>query len=212
MEAILQLLATLTSWALEIYLWIIIAAILLTWVQPDPNNPIIRFLNRMTVPFWNWLARWLPRSLKLFSAYISLLVVWFLQVFVPGALVSIGAFSGGRINALELPTRVVGFFLLGLGVVLQNLLFLLIILLVIWFVLTLVNPSVNNILVRTIFFLVDPFITPLQRRLPRMRVDISPLVAAGIFLLVNVLVVSELMRFAASLTRGGLAALPHGVL
>lgn len=212
MEAILQLLATLTSWALEIYLWIIIAAILLSWVQPDPNNPIIRFLNRMTVPFWNWLSRRLPRALKMFAAYISLLVVWFLQVFVPGTLVSIGAFSAGRINALELPTRVVGFFLLGLGVVLQNLLFLLIILLVIWFVLTLVNPSVNNILVRTIFFLVDPFITPLQRRLPRMKVDVSPLVAAGIFLLLNVLVVSELMRFAAALTQGSLASLPHGVL
>ena len=60
MEAIFSFLATLAHWALTIYEWIIIIAILVSWVNPDPRNPIVQFLRNMTFPFWNWLARFLP--------------------------------------------------------------------------------------------------------------------------------------------------------
>ena len=76
--------------------------------------------------------------------------------------------------------RVFGYGLLGLGVVVQNFLFFLIIILLIWFFMTLVNPSLNNPIVRTLYILVDPLITPLQKRLPRMQFDLSPLVVAGL--------------------------------
>jgi len=36
--------------ALQAYLWIIIARALLSWVNPDPFNPIVRFLYRATEP------------------------------------------------------------------------------------------------------------------------------------------------------------------
>jgi uncharacterized protein YggT (Ycf19 family) len=49
---------------------------------------------------------------------------------------------------------------------------------VVWFVFTLVNPPLNNPIIRSIMFLIDPFLTPLQRVLPRARVDLSPLVLA----------------------------------
>ncbi|MEE8554453.1 MAG: YggT family protein, partial [bacterium] len=55
MELALSFLSTLTYWALTIYEWIVIIAILLSWVNPDPRNPIVVFLNNMTIPFWNWL-------------------------------------------------------------------------------------------------------------------------------------------------------------
>jgi len=204
----LSYLATLTEWGLTIYEWIIIIAILLSWVNPDPRNPIIQFLNNMTQPVWNRLQQVLPSSLRLFSAYISLLLVWFLKIFLPGTLRALARVSAGTLGVVELPGVVVGFFLLGLGVVVQSLLFFLMLLLVIWFVLTLVNPSVNNPIVRTLFVLVDPFITPIQRRLPRQRIDVSPLVAAGIFLLLNLFVVSPLVRMAAELAMGGPFAAP----
>jgi YggT family protein len=196
-------LATLSEWALTIYEWIIIIAILVSWVNPDPRNPIIQFLNNMTLPVWNWLQLWLPPALKLFSAYIALLAVWFLKIFVPGTLRAGARYSAGQLSAGQLPGVLVGFLLLGLGVVVQSLLFFLMLLLVVWFFLTLVNPSVNNPIVRTLFVLVDPFITPIQRRLPRQRVDVSPLLAAGLFLLVNLFIVAPLVQMAAGLAHSG---------
>lgn len=203
MATTLSFLATLSEWGLTIYEWIIIIAILVTWVNPDPRNPIIQFLNNMTLPLWNWLAGWLPVSLKLFAPYIALLLVWFLKVFIPGALRSFARYTVGALVATQLPGVLAGFFLLGLGLVVQSLLFFLMLLLLVWFFLTLVNPSINNPIVRTVYVLVDPFITPIQRHLPRQRIDVSPLVAAAVFLVVNLFVVSPLMRMAAGLAQSG---------
>jgi YggT family protein len=199
---ILNYLATLTEWGLTIYEWILIIAILVTWVNPDPRNAIVQFLGNMTRPLWNRLQAVLPASLALLAAYISLLLVWFLKIFLPGTLRSLARVSAGTLGLFDLPLVVAGYFLLGLGVVTQSLLFFLMLLLVIWFFLTLINPSLNNPIVRTLFVLVDPFITPIQRRLPRQRVDLSPLLAAGLFLLVSLFVVSPLVRLAAGLTLG----------
>ena len=81
-------------------------------------------------------------------------------------------------------------------------------LLLIWFFLTLISPSVSNPIVRTIYILVDPIITPIQRRLPRTKMDFSPLVAAGIFLLLNIFVVTEVISLSAGLTHYALSAAP----
>ena len=161
---------------------------------------MVQFLNNMTLPVWNYLAARLPPALRLFSAYVSLLLVWFLKVFLPGVLITLSGFSADTVALGAVPMRVVGFFLLGAGIVLQNFFFFLMLLLLIWFFLTLVSPSVTNPIVRTVFVLVDPFITPIQKRLPRSRFDFSPLVAAGIFLLLNIFIVKELIAFSSGLS------------
>jgi len=205
-ESTFEFLAVLTQWALTLYGWIIIIAILISWVNPDPGNPIVRFLHRMTDPLWNYLREILPGSLTLFAAYISLLLVMFLEIFLPGVLRTMGDFSAGALSLGQTPTIVAGFFLLGIAVVARSLLYFLIILLLIWFFLTLINPSINNPIVRTVYILVDPFITPIQRRLPRQKIDLSPLLAAGVFLLLNQLLLGKLIGYAFALTRG------HGLL
>lgn len=43
-------LARLLALVLEAYFWIIIARAILSWVNPDPYNPIVRFLHRVTEP------------------------------------------------------------------------------------------------------------------------------------------------------------------
>jgi len=209
-ESILFFLARITYYALTIYEWVIIIAIVVSWVNPDPNNQIVSFMNRVTLPLWNWLARRLPRSLSMFSAYFSLLLVWFLKIFAPGTLITLGKFLGSTVSISDVPSRIFGFFLLGVGVVLQNFIFFLMLLLLIWFFLTLVNPSVNNPIVRTLVILVDPFITPLQKRLPRMKVDLSPLIMAGVLFILNTWVVAELIMFAVGLTNGGIERMLHG--
>ena len=205
MDTLFFTLATLSYYGLTLYEWIIIIAILISWVHPDPNNPIIRFLNGMTRPVWDWIATRLPTSLSHFAAYFSLLLVWFLIIFAPGVFHTLGQATADTIPVSSIPLKTFGFFLLGLGVVLRNLLFFIIILLLIWFFLTLVNPSINNPIVRTIFILVDPFITPLQKWLPRSKVDFSPLVMAGMLAFLNVVAISGLIELAAEMTNGGLS-------
>ncbi len=134
--------------------------------------------------------------------------MFFLRIFLPGVLITLGAYSSGSVTTGQVPMMILGFFLQGVGIVLQSLFFFLIILLLIWFFLTLINPSVNNPIVRTVFFLVDPLITPIQRRLPRQRIDISPLLAAGGFLVINLLILPPFLSFAVNLSYGSGALAP----
>ncbi len=46
--------------ALTAYLWIIIARALLSWVNPDPYNPIVRFIYNITEPVLGYIRRRVP--------------------------------------------------------------------------------------------------------------------------------------------------------
>lgn len=45
---------------LNIYLWIIIVRVVVSWISPDPYNPIVQFLRGMTDPVIDALRRVLP--------------------------------------------------------------------------------------------------------------------------------------------------------
>jgi YggT family protein len=45
---------------LSIYFWIVIARAVISWVNPDPYNPIVRFLYNATEPVFNRMKRVLP--------------------------------------------------------------------------------------------------------------------------------------------------------
>jgi YggT family protein len=77
--------------ALSVYLWLIIIRALLSWVNPDPYNPIVRFLNRVTDPLLSWIRRKLPLvygGIDL-SPMIAILAIYFLQVFLVRSLVEL---------------------------------------------------------------------------------------------------------------------------
>jgi len=48
------------GWILDLYSWIIIAAALISWVSPDPRNPIVLFLRQITEPVLAPVRRMLP--------------------------------------------------------------------------------------------------------------------------------------------------------
>jgi len=198
-----DLAAKIVEWALTLYLWMMVIAILLTWVTPDPRNPIVSFLNRMTGPLWAWVQRILPARFRVFSAYAAVLLILFLIEFLPGSIRTLGAFFAGQLPPEGVPVPIAGFFLRGVAVVLYNVLFFLVLALVVWFVLTLVNPSVNNPIVRTVYFLVDPIITPLQKRLPRSRIDFSPIIAAVALFAINWFLVGALMGISVEMIHTG---------
>jgi YggT family protein len=71
---------------LDIVLWlfmlIVIARALISWVSPDPYNPIVRFLYNATEPLLYRLRRYLPPLGAIdLSPLVLILVLIFLQVF-----------------------------------------------------------------------------------------------------------------------------------
>ncbi len=48
------------GWLLGLYSWVIIAAALISWVSPDPRNPIVMFLRQATEPVLAPIRRLLP--------------------------------------------------------------------------------------------------------------------------------------------------------
>ena len=57
---ILIAVANVLDLALTIYFWVIIARALISWVNPDPYNPIVRFLYNVTEPVLSYLRNRLP--------------------------------------------------------------------------------------------------------------------------------------------------------
>ena len=69
---------------LELYMWIIIIRALLSWVNPDPYNPIVQFLNSITEPVLYRVRQLIPMSgMGIdFSPIIVILAIIFLQAFL----------------------------------------------------------------------------------------------------------------------------------
>jgi YggT family protein len=45
---------------LTIYFYIVIASAIISWVNPDPYNPIVRFLRNVTEPVYFYVRRYIP--------------------------------------------------------------------------------------------------------------------------------------------------------
>jgi YggT family protein len=81
--------AILIDFVLQAYLWLIIGAIVVSWVNADPWNPIVRFLRTATDPPFRFLRRRLP-FLAMggidFSPIILVGAITFARSFLVGAL------------------------------------------------------------------------------------------------------------------------------
>jgi len=60
MSALIYALVQTIHTVLNLYIWIVIIASLLTFVRPDPNNPIVQILYRLTEPALDFIRRKMP--------------------------------------------------------------------------------------------------------------------------------------------------------
>lgn len=60
LASVIVALAKILGVLLNAYMWIVIISALLTWVNPDPYNPIVRFLRGATDPVYARIRRALP--------------------------------------------------------------------------------------------------------------------------------------------------------
>lgn len=80
---LLNALAHVIDFVLYAYMWLIIIRAFLSWVNPDPYNPIVSFLYQVTEPVLYRVRRFLPfRGLGIdLSPIIVLIIIIFLREF-----------------------------------------------------------------------------------------------------------------------------------
>lgn len=82
--------ATILNMVITILIWLIMISVVISWVSPDPYNPIVQFLYRTTEPILRPIRRLIPfRSRIDFSPMIAILVLIFLRFFVIKSLVEL---------------------------------------------------------------------------------------------------------------------------
>ena len=86
-------LAVVLDLALTLYLWIVVARAVLSWVSPDPFNPIVRFINNVTEPILYPIRARLPvhfGGIDL-SPIVVFLGIIFIRTFVVNTLMQMSA-------------------------------------------------------------------------------------------------------------------------
>ena len=90
---LLQGLALVLGKVLWLYNIVVMIAVLISWVSPDPFNPVVQFLRSVTEPVFGWVRRHLPFTV-VGMIDLSPLVVFFLiqlcQVVVVRSLLDLG--------------------------------------------------------------------------------------------------------------------------
>ena len=84
LENLIFALAKIIDMGLTLYMWLIIGRAVVSWVNPDPYNPIVNFLNRATEPVLGPVRRWIPMGgLGIdISPVIVIMAIYFLQQFL----------------------------------------------------------------------------------------------------------------------------------
>ncbi|MEO1927929.1 MAG: YggT family protein [Nautiliaceae bacterium] len=74
-----------------LYIWVVIIAALITWVQPNPYNPIVRFLWNVTEPVYRYIRRYIPTTFGGFdiAPIILILALQFLQILITNIIASL---------------------------------------------------------------------------------------------------------------------------
>lgn len=75
---------------LNIYFWMILGRAIISWVNPDPYNPIVRFLYQATEPVLYRIRRIIPYMGGLdLSPLAAILIIMFVRWFVVATLIEV---------------------------------------------------------------------------------------------------------------------------
>jgi YggT family protein len=77
----LAALAQVLDYILWAYVWILLGRVVISWVNADPANPIVRFLYAATEPVLERVRRLLPLQAGGFD--LSPIIVWIAVIFLP---------------------------------------------------------------------------------------------------------------------------------
>lgn len=73
----------LTDGLLTVYKYILLASVIVSWVNADPYNPIVNFIYRITDPLLNRIRRHMPNTGMIdFSPLVAFALIYVLQIVV----------------------------------------------------------------------------------------------------------------------------------
>jgi len=81
MSALLWAIAGLLHSVITLYIWVVIIASLLSFVQLDPHNPIVEILHRLTQPAFNFVRQKMPFVIVSGIDLSPLVIIFGLQFF-----------------------------------------------------------------------------------------------------------------------------------
>ena len=88
-----QAVATILDKVLWLYSIVVMVAVLISWVSPDPFNPIVQFLRSVTEPLFAWIRQRLPFAMLGMidlSPLLAILAIQLLQMVVVRSLFELG--------------------------------------------------------------------------------------------------------------------------
>ncbi len=173
-------LLNLLHYCIWLYMMIVIIRVLLTWVNPDPYNPFVVFLRRMTDPALAFIRRNipLPRSAIDVSPIILIVGLALIDTFVMKTVFDL---------RLNLPINVTRNLLYAFVIAMQSILRIYMIILIIRAVISWVNPDPYNFLVRAVYELTEPVLQRVRRLLPVAGggIDFSPVIVIILIYIVS---------------------------
>ena len=81
----MQAVALILDKVLELYNLVLIVAVIVSWVNPDPFNSIVRLLRSVTEPVFNWIRQRMPFTMVGMldlSPMVAFLAIYFLRMFL----------------------------------------------------------------------------------------------------------------------------------
>lgn len=63
LSTLIEALAQILHMVINIYIWVIIISALISFVRPDPYNPIVQILQRLTNPVYAFIRKYVPTIL-----------------------------------------------------------------------------------------------------------------------------------------------------
>ncbi|WP_026943649.1 YggT family protein [Helicobacter rodentium] len=84
LSTLIEALAQILSMVINIYIWIVIIAALITWVRPDPYNPIVQILYKLTEPLYAKIRKVIPTLIGGIdiAPIIVILALQFINLFI----------------------------------------------------------------------------------------------------------------------------------
>ncbi|MEA2101525.1 MAG: YggT family protein [Thermodesulfobacteriota bacterium] len=192
MQDTLYMLGQVIHVLLNIYIWIVVAGALVSWVNPSPYNPIVLFLRRATEPVFQWFRKNLPvRAGGVdFSPMLVVAALILADILVAGSLMESG--------------NVLANLFIAVGQVVHIFLNLYLWIVIISALISWVNPDPYNPIVRFFFSATEPVFAYLRRRIPLNMggIDFSPVIVIAALVIIDRLLLGVIIQIGLNMKIG----------
>ncbi len=182
----IELIAIIINIVIIIYIWVIVLRALISWVNPDPFNPAVKFLRDITDPVLVPARRLFPfGGMVDLSPIIVILILLFLRIVIVQLLLNLSQ-SYTSLNGFV----IFGIFIYALATMLDMIINVIIFIVIVRAILSWISPDPRNPIVLSIYALSEPILRPVKRIIPPMgSVDLSPLVVIILLFLLKSLLI-----------------------